>query len=147
RHRDVELDVAAGIAQQRQRQRKRDAEVLLEHGVARGALYAETLERERRLCVVLALSEGDAGANRETTAAPEAVGRERRDVRIVGRQRDVLAVYLHLSRFGVQRAGDVDFPFLRRRRGQREAIEHRALGADPVRLDIERLDLAGEERL
>ena len=121
--------------------------MLLEHGVARGALYAETLERERRLCVVFALSEGDAGANRETAAAPEAVGRERRDVRIVGRQRDVLAVHLHLSPFGVQRAGDVDFPFLRRRRGQREAIEHRALGADPARLDIERLDLAGEERL
>ena len=74
---DVEHDVALQVAQQRERHRERDAELLLEQRIAGTAPEVEVVQRHVGRGVVLARAERRLGGERQA-AAPDAVRRERR---------------------------------------------------------------------
>ena len=72
--------------------------------------------------VVPALGHDHLGVDGEVALPARGCRTRGGDVRIVRRERDVLAVHVDRAALRAERAGDVDLPLLRRRRREREAL-------------------------
>src|SRR5262249_27558774 len=143
---DVELDVALQVAQERQRHGERDAELLLEQRIARLAAEIEVVQRHGAGSVVLALAEGRLAGEIEP-AAPDAVWRVARRVRVELLELKLAAVDLAIAAGRAQRSGDDDLSLLGagRRHAQLARREHRP--AQPRDVYVERRQAAAVEGL